>query len=116
MIYLLSTREDLIFSVHKLAKFSSNPGKLHFGGLVHLLRYIRDNKTLGLNYYADIKYAPLSEVLRQARIKTDNQFMAFSDSSWQYFLDTGIITGSYIILYQGGKIDHDTHVQGPVSQ
>ena len=48
LIYLLSTRLDLSFAVHKLAKFSANPGKLHFEGLVHLLRYIRDNKTLGL--------------------------------------------------------------------
>ena len=30
LIYLLSTRVDLSFSVHKLAKFSANPGKLHF--------------------------------------------------------------------------------------
>ena len=42
LIYLLSTRVDLRFAVHKLAKFSANPGKLHFEGLVHLLRYIRD--------------------------------------------------------------------------
>ena len=48
LIYLLSTRVDLSFEVHKLAKFSENPGKVNFEGLVHLLRYIRDNKTLGL--------------------------------------------------------------------
>ena len=30
LIYLLSTRVNLSFSVHKLAEFSSNPGKLHF--------------------------------------------------------------------------------------
>ena len=30
LIYLLSTRVDLSFSVHKLAKFSANPGKVHF--------------------------------------------------------------------------------------
>ena len=29
-IYLLSTRVDLSLSVHKLANFSSNPGKVHF--------------------------------------------------------------------------------------
>ena len=40
LIYLLSTRVDLSFSVHKLAKFSANPSKVHFEGLVHLLRYI----------------------------------------------------------------------------
>ena len=48
LIYLLSTRVDLSFAVHKLARFSANPGKVHFEVLVHLLRYIRYNKTLGL--------------------------------------------------------------------
>ena len=46
LINLLSTRVDLSFSVHKLEKFSSNPVKVHFEGLVYLMRYIRDNKTL----------------------------------------------------------------------
>ena len=46
--YLFSTRVDLSFAVHMITKFSANPGKVHFEGLVHLLRYIRDNKTLGL--------------------------------------------------------------------
>ena len=46
--------------MHKLEKFSANPGKLHFEGLVHLLKYIRDNKTLGLKYYANIDDAPVS--------------------------------------------------------
>ena len=41
--------------------------------------------------------------------------MAFSDSSWQAFPDTGRSTGEYIILYQGGPIDHGTHVTVPVS-
>ena len=30
LIYLLSTIVELSFSVHKLAKFSANPGKVHF--------------------------------------------------------------------------------------
>ena len=38
LIYLLSTRVDLSFAVHKLANFSENPGKLHFEVLIHLLR------------------------------------------------------------------------------
>ena len=89
LIYLLSTRVDLSFAVHKLAKFSANPGKVHFEGLVHLLKYIRDNKTLGLKYYADLNDAPVNDLLRQANINTNNSLMAFSDSSWQDFPDTG---------------------------
>ena len=33
LIYFLSTIVDLSFAVHKLAKFSDNPGKVHFEGL-----------------------------------------------------------------------------------
>ena len=42
--------------------------------------------------------------------------MAFSDSSWQDCPDTGRSTGSYIIFYQGGPIDHGTPVPVPVAQ
>ena len=106
----------LIFTVHKLTKVSENLGKLHFEELVHILRYIRHNRTLGLKYYADIDYAPLTDLLIQAIIKTENQLMAFYDSSLQDFPVTSRSTGAYIIFYQGGPIDHVTHVPGPVSQ
>ena len=106
----------LSFAVHKLAKFSENPGKVYFEGLIHLLRYIRYNKTLGLKYYADINDAPGTDLLRQANIETKNHLMTFSDSSWQDCPDTGRSTGAYIIFYQGGPIDHGTHVPGPVYQ
>ena len=48
LIYILSTRVDLSFAVHTLEKLSVNPGKVHFEEFIHLLRYIRCNKTLGL--------------------------------------------------------------------
>ena len=60
--------------------------------------------------------APLSDLLRQASIKTENQLMAFYDSSWKYFPYTGRITGAYIIFYQVGTIDYGTHVPGTVDQ
>ena len=59
---------DLIFSVHKLAKVSANPGKVQSEVLVNLLRYIKDNKTLGLKYYADLNDAPVTDLLRKANI------------------------------------------------
>ena len=116
LIYLLSTRVDLSFAVHKLAKFSANPGKVHFEGLVHLLIHIRENKTLGLKYYADLNDAPVTDLLIQANINTKNNLIAFSDSSWQDFLDTGRSIGAYIIFYQGGPMNHGTHVPGPLAK
>ena len=106
---------DLSFAVHNLVKFSANPGKVHFEGLVHLLRYIRDNKNFGLKYYVNINDAPVSDLLIQASIKNENQLMDFSDDIYQDCLDTGRSTGEYIIFYQGGPIDHGTHISGTVS-
>ena len=60
--------------------------------------------------------APVTDILRQANTKTKNHLMAFYDSSWQDCPDTGRSTGAYIIFYQGGPIDHGTHVPGPVDQ
>ena len=71
---------------------------------------------MGLKYYAYLNDAPVTDILRQANIKTKNHLMDFSDSIWQYFPDTGRSTGAYIIFYQGGPIDHGTHVPRPVSQ
>ena len=73
LIYLPSKRVDFRFVVHNLEKFSSNPGKIHSEGLVHLLRYIRDNNTLGLKYYSDMNDAPLSYLLLYTSIKNENQ-------------------------------------------
>ena len=103
------------FTVHKLANFSENPGKVHFEGLIHLLRYIRDNKTLGLKYYVDMNDAPVTYLLRKSSVKPEDHLMAFYDSSWKDCPDTGRSTGAYIIFYQGGKIYHGTNVTGPVA-
>ena len=54
--------------------------------------------------------------MRQVNLKTKNHLMAFSDFSWQDCPDTGRSTGAYIIFYQGGTIDHGTHVPVPVDQ
>ena len=71
---------------------------------------------MGLKYYTDMNYAPVTDLLRQASIKTENHLMGFSDSSWQDCPDTGRITGAYIIFYQRRTIDHGTHVPGAVAQ
>ena len=64
---------------------------------------------MGLKYYVDMNHS-------QASIQTENQLMAFYYSIWQDCPDTGRSTGACIIFYQGGTIDHGTHVPGPVSQ
>ena len=48
-----------------------------------------DNKTLRLKFYADMNDAPVTDLLRQANIKTENQLMDFYDSSCQLGLWLG---------------------------
>ena len=60
--------------------------------------------------------APVSDLLRQTSIKNENYLMYFSDSSWETFTDIGKSTREYILFYQGGTIDHGTHVLLPVAQ
>ena len=71
---------------------------------------------MGLKYYSYINDAPVSDLLIQASIKTENHLMDLYDSSWQDCPDTVRITGEYIIFYQGGTIDHCTHVPVPIAQ
>ena len=71
---------------------------------------------MGLKYYSDMNDVPVTDLLRQASIKTENHLMDFSDSSWQDFPDTFISTGVYIIFYQGGPINHGTHFPGKFDQ
>ena len=60
--------------------------------------------------------APVTDLLRQSSIKTDNQLMDLSDSSWKDCTYTGRSTVAYIIFYQGGPVDYGTHVPVPVAQ
>ena len=71
---------DFYFILLKLAKFSSNTGKILFEGLIHLFIYIRNNTNLGLIYSDKIEDKPLSDLLKQSIIITDNQLMVLYDS------------------------------------
>ena len=94
----------------------SNTGGVQFEGLVQLFLYIRDNKNLGLRYYANIECTPLSDLLRQAIINTKKKMVVLSYSICQDCSDTGSITGSCIVFYKGGPMNHCTHVPGTVDK
>ena len=71
-----------------------------------------ESKTMVLKYYGDMKDEHLYDLLIQANLNNKNKLMVFYDSSRQDCPDTRKSTGSYMIFYQGGNIDHGTHVPG----
>ena len=64
-------------------------------GLLGICTFVHVNKNLGLNYYANMKDAPLSNLLRKDSINTENKLMDLSNSSCQCCPDTGRHTGAY---------------------
>ncbi|MGH7954479.1 MAG: hypothetical protein ACREOZ_00810, partial [Gloeomargaritales cyanobacterium] len=115
LIHLNSTRPDIVFAVMKLVKYNNQPGKVHFQALIHLLGYLRDNSNCGLTFYGDVLQAPVTKLLRDHEIPSQRDLYSFSDSSWQDCPDSGRSTGSYIIFYQGGVVDHSSFVPDPVA-
>ena len=43
------------------------------------------NKNLVLKNYVNMNDSPVSDLLRQVSIKTENHLVDFSDSSWKFF-------------------------------
>ena len=115
-ICILYKRVDLCFEVHKLERFSSNPGILNFDGLVHLLRYIRYNKNLG--WYIIPRY-----IIHLYLTSWDRLAIITRTNLWCSIIPYGRtvqilveIQEHIYIFNQGGSIDHFTHVTGTVAQ
>ena len=70
-------KSGLKFCSAQVSNLSANPGKVHLEGLVHLLRYIRDNKTLVLKYYADLNDAPVTDLLRKPILRPRTTWWIF---------------------------------------
>jgi len=112
LIYLTTTRTDILFAVNKLAKFSKSPGRTHFNVLI---RYLRDNVFLGIKYCSNFMEAPLINALQSQNIVQSHPFFGFSDSSWNDDADTGRSTGYFIITYMGGVVDQSSNMPDPVA-
>ena len=55
MYAMVCTRPDLAFTLSRLSKFCSEPGKAHMQAARHALRYLRSTTTLGIVYKAQQK-------------------------------------------------------------
>ena len=70
LMYLMNaTRPDIAYSVSKLSRYTSNPGKDHWEALVRVLRYLKYTITYGLHY---TKYPPVLEGYSDANWISDN--------------------------------------------
>jgi hypothetical protein len=91
------------------------PGKMHYEGLIHLLRYLRDNNNYGVRFFSDYLTSPLFKHLTSHNMPTDQHLVVMSDSSWNDDVDSGRSTGCFLIFYMGKVIDHSSNMPGPVA-
>ncbi len=117
--YLSYTRPDITYAVVKFAKYTRHPGVVQMDALLHLLRYLRDNMHLGLQFYSDITMSPITRLLLNNGISLDNPLCTFIDLSWNDDIDTGRSSGCIMIFYMEGCEDilcistwKCTHAQG----
>ena len=110
------TRPDITYAVNKLAKFSHNPGIIHFRALLHLIGFLKNTSYKGLKFFSDFKCSSVYKLLINNNIKTtEDSVIIFSDSSWNDCIDTGRSTGGYISFNQGGPADYGSHLPVPVA-
>ena len=110
------TRPDIAYAVNKLAKFSNNPGIVHFRGLLHLIGYLKNTSTKGLRFFSNYEDSSIYKLLSEHDISTTNQsVITFTDSSWNDCIDTGRSTGGNVTFNQGGAVDYGSHLPVPVA-
>ena len=89
--------------MNKLAKFSHNPGTIHFRALLHIIGFLKNTSYKGLKFFSDFKCSNVYKLLINNNIKTtEDSVIIFSDSSWNDCIHTGRSTGGYISFNQGG--------------
>ena len=88
----ICTRPDIFYAVMQLARFNSNPGKVHVKAAETCLRYLEGTSDLGIKYTAPKD--------KKAKLVIN----AFVDSDWGGCPDTRRSTMGYIIQVCGGPV------------
>ncbi|XP_013607520.1 PREDICTED: uncharacterized mitochondrial protein AtMg00810-like [Brassica oleracea var. oleracea] len=87
LLYLMITRPDITFAVHKLSQFLQRPSDFHLQAAHRVFKYVKGNPGQGLFYSSN------SELCLNA----------FADADWSSYRDTCISTTGYCV-YLGTSI------------
>ena len=101
LMYLSTcTRPDISYTVHKLARFNTNPGMAHWKAVKHLFKYLRRTMDLSLTYSP----CPHSSEL----------FMTYSDADHAGELDSRTSTGGFVVMVGTGAVSWSSKLQSMV--
>ena len=101
MYAMIATRPDICYAVGALARFSANPGRVHWIAAKRILRYLRGTMDLALTF-THPRGKPLV-------------FYGYSDSNWSGDPDTSRSTSGYVFMMGGAAIAWSSKLQGMVA-
>ncbi len=97
---ILGTRLDIAFSVIKLARYASNPSRVHFTAIKRIYRYLKGTINYGITYYKD----------------SSNFISGYCDADYAGDILSAKSTTGYIILLAGGPISWRSKLQSIIAQ
>jgi hypothetical protein len=99
MYLMVSTRPDIAYAVGQLSMHMNDHGTEHHAAALHLLRYIKGTRSLGITYQKGAK----------------EEIVGYSDSDWAANVDTRRSTTGNVFYLCGGPISWRSKVQPTVA-
>ncbi|CAM8902403.1 unnamed protein product [Rhodiola kirilowii] len=88
LMYVMNcTRPDIAYTVSRLARYTSNPGSVHWNAIVRILQYLRFTRNYGLHY---TRYPEVIE--------------GYTDASWISNIQDSKATSGYVFTLGGAAI------------
>ncbi|CAM8917314.1 unnamed protein product [Rhodiola kirilowii] len=88
LMYLMNcTRPDIAYTVSRLARYTSNPGTIHWNAIVRILKYLRATRNYGLHY---TRYPEVIE--------------GYTDASWISDMQDSKATSGYVFTLGGAAV------------
>nr|XP_016437170.1 PREDICTED: uncharacterized mitochondrial protein AtMg00810-like [Nicotiana tabacum] len=97
--FLTNTRLDIAYSVQYLSQFMQAPREPHLKAAIHVLRYLKNDPTLGIFLSNDPSY----------------KVTAYCDSNWAACPDSRRSVSGYLVLFGGSPISWKSKKQTTVS-
>jgi hypothetical protein len=99
LMYLTSTRPDIMFVVSLVARFMHQPHESHWRAAKRILRYVSGTKFYGLFYTS----------------ANDSNVVAYTDADWAGSLDDRKSTSGYAFLFGGNLVSWSSKKQPTVA-
>jgi hypothetical protein len=99
LMYLTTTRPDIMFSVSLVARFMNQPHESHWQAAKRILRYVSGTRFFGLFYNAT----------------NDINVIAYTDADWAGSLDDRRSTSGYAFLFGGNLVSWSSKKQPTVA-